>query len=56
MVYDVVLSCDDMQKVIGTYKTSRKAHEVFDIVEKVRPEFGAVMIICRTEVPADGKN
>lgn len=49
MIYDVVLECDNARKVIGTYKTARKAHEVFDLVEKVRPEFGTVMIVCRTE-------
>lgn len=49
MIYDVVLECDGNRKVIGTYKTARKAHEVFDLVEKVRPEFGIVMIVCRME-------
>uniref|UniRef100_A0AAU8B622 Internal scaffolding protein n=1 Tax=Dulem virus 188 TaxID=3145665 RepID=A0AAU8B622_9VIRU len=51
MVYDVVLFCDDRSKVIGTYRTARKANEVWDIVEKVRPEFGSVQIFCRKEFP-----
>lgn len=54
MVYDVVLELDGQRNVIGTYKTSRKAHEVFDIVERVRPQFGLVMIVCRNEEVCDG--
>lgn len=51
MVYDVVLVCDDHRKVIGTYRTVRKAREIWDIVGNVRPEFGSVQIVCRKEFP-----
>lgn len=44
IMYEVVLECDDKSKVIGTYNTHRKASEVYDLVDKVRPEFGSVYI------------
>lgn len=51
-VYSVRMDSLGRTHSFGPYKTMRKAHEVFDILQKVAPADAAVNIICEEDKDA----